>query len=136
MMQCFIAIATFWVRVLQNNYFGGYLLFQNWVDFLLLKLKTLQMQVISLFLIRNIFSNSSQLGSKVVNWYCHFFSNHFTLYHRDGQFREKGQSFYRRILSKEYLILDSHSENMKYPFLLIVSSFCRNSEFVFTCLCF
>lgn len=38
-MQHFIAKATFWVRVLQNNYFGGYLLFQNWIDFLLLKLK-------------------------------------------------------------------------------------------------
>ena len=41
--------------------------------------KTPQTQVISLFLIRNIFNSWSQLGSRVVNWYCHFFSNHFTL---------------------------------------------------------
>lgn len=100
--------------------------------------KAPQKKVISLFLIRNIFSSWSQLGSGVVNWYYDFFSNHFTLCHGGGTIQRKVKAYIERnsLSVKVYfklglLDLELPSQNSKCSLLLIITSFCRYSEFVY-----
>ena len=100
--------------------------------------KAPQKKVISLFLIINIFSSWSQLGSGVVNWYYDFFSNHFTLCHGGGATQRKVKARIKRnsLNVKVYfnlglLDLELPSQNSKCPLLLIIASFCRHSEFVY-----